>query len=276
MDRKLDINSTVTLNNGVKMPVLGLGVFQIKNGFDINKAVIAALEEGYRLIDTAAMYKNERGVAEAIGMSKFGRDKVFITSKLWTSDHGYDKARKGFDHTMRLLGYDYLDLYLIHWPAGGQLRETWKAFEAVYKEGRIKAIGVSNFKQHHLEEILQYAEVVPAVNQIEFHPRLVQQSLLDYCREKHIQVQSWSPLMRGGVVDIPELQRIASAYGKTVAQVVLRWNLQKEVVTIPKSSKPQRIRENADIFDFSLSDEEVRTIDALNRDERTGPDPDNF
>lgn len=278
MDKKLklNINSTVSLNNDVEMPVLGLGVYQISNGFDINKAVIAALEEGYRLIDTAAMYNNERGVSEAIGISKYSREKVFVTSKLWNDDHGYDNARKAFDHTMRLLGFKYLDLYLIHWPASGKLKETWKALEDIYREGRVRAIGVSNFQEHHLEEIMSDAEVIPAVNQIEFHPKLVQQSLLDYCKDRKIQVQSWSPLMQGGVVDIPELEKIGKGYGKSAAQVVLRWNLQKGVITIPKSAKPQRIRENANIFDFTLTDEEMEVIDSLDEGSRLGPDPDNF
>lgn len=278
MDKKLkiNINSTVSLNNDVEMPVLGLGVYQISNGFDINKAVIAALEEGYRLIDTAAMYNNERGVSEAIGISKYSREKVFVTSKLWNEDHGYDNARKAFDHTMRLLGFKYLDLYLIHWPASGKLKETWRALEDIYREGRVRAIGVSNFQEHHLEEIMSDAEVIPAVNQIEFHPKLVQQSLLDYCKDHKIQVQSWSPLMQGGVVDIPELEKIGKGYGKSAAQVVLRWNLQKGVITIPKSAKPQRIRENANIFDFTLTDEEMEVIDSLDEGSRLGPDPDNF
>lgn len=274
--REYNISSTVSLNNGVDMPVLGLGVFEINKGYDLNKAIIAALEEGYRLIDTAAMYHNERGVGEAIEMSHYPRKKVFVTSKLWNDDHGYDKARKAFDHTMRLLQFEYLDLYLIHWPASEKLKETWKALEDLYEEGRIKAIGVSNFKQHHLEHIMTKANVKPAINQIEFHPRLVQQELVDYCRSQDIRVQAWSPLMRGEVVQVPELQNIAEEHNKTVAQVVLRWNIQKGLLTIPKSSKPQRIRENADIFNFQLSEDEVKQIDALNQNKRTGPDPDHL
>lgn len=273
----LDIKSTVKLNNGLEMPLFGLGVFKIEGGFNVNRAVVTALEEGYRLIDTAALYRNERGVGEAIRMTKgVARERVFVTSKVWNTDQGYDKTRKAFDQSLNLLGFKYLDLYLIHWPVKGKFKETWRALEALYNEKRVKAIGVSNFLQHHLEDLMGSSNVVPAVNQFEHHPRLVQRNLLDFCKKQGIQVQAWAPIMKGEVSNIPELQEIGKKYGKTPAQVVLRWNLQNGVATIPKSEKPARIRENANIYDFKLSADDMVKIEALDRSARIGPDPDHF
>ncbi len=270
-----DIKGAVELSNGVKMPYLGLGVWQSKNGEEVINAVKAALNHGYRHIDTAAIYQNEVGVGQAIKESEVDREEVFVTSKVWNSDQGYDQTLKAFDITMKKLDMDYLDLYLIHWPKPHS-SETWRALEKLYAEGRIKAIGVSNFLQHHLEDLLKTVNVKPMVNQLEFHPRLVQQSLLNYCEKEGIQYEAWSPLMQGKIFEMPEMKSLADKYNKTIAQVVLRWDLQKGVVTIPKSVKESRIIENADIFDFELSDEDIATIDQLDRHERVGPDPDNF
>lgn len=273
----LDIKSTVKLNNGLEMPLFGLGVFKIEGGFNVNRAVVTALEEGYRLIDTASLYRNENGVGEAICMTKgVAREKVFVTSKVWNDDQGYDRTRKAFDKSMNQLGFSCLDLYLVHWPVKNKFKETWRAMEAIYQEGRVRAIGVSNFMQHHLEDLMAHSAIVPAVNQFEHHPRLIQQPLLDFCKDHEIQVQAWAPIMKGEVSNIPVLQEIGSKYGKTPAQVVLRWNLQKGVATIPKSERPSRIRENADIFDFKLTGEDMAKIDALDKNERIGPDPDSF
>jgi len=270
------ILDTVELNNGVHMPWFGLGVFKAEDGAEVEQAVRWALDLGYRSIDTAAIYRNEAGVGRAIRESGFPREDLFITTKVWNSDQGYDATLKAFDDSLAKLGLEYIDLYLIHWPVQGTFIDTWRAFEALYRDGRAKAIGVSNFMIPHLEELLAEADVVPAVNQYEFHPRLAQPDLLEFCLEKGIRPEAWSPIMRGQVNDIPELKRIAEKYGKTPVQLVLRWDLQKGVVTIPKSVNRDRIEANADIFDFEISAEDMAAIDALDRGERIGPDPFNF
>ena len=270
------IDGTVTLANGVPMPYLGLGVFLAKDGNEVEQAISYALEAGYRHIDTAAIYKNEEGVGNAINNGQIRRENIFVTSKVWNADQGYESTKQAFEESLNKLKIDYLDLYLIHWPVKGKYKDTWRAMEEIYRQGKVKAIGVSNFMQHHLEDLLQDAEIKPMVNQMEFHPYLVQQSLLDFCGQYDIQYEAWSPLMKGKIFEVPELLALAEKYQKTVVQVVLRWNLQKGVVTIPKSVKKERIVSNADIFDFELSAEDVAGIDALNRGERVGPDPDNF
>ena len=270
------IDGTVTLANGVPMPYLGLGVFLAKDGNEVEQAISYALEAGYRHIDTAAIYKNEEGVGNAINNGQIRRENIFVTSKVWNADQGYESTKQAFEESLNKLKIDYLDLYLIHWPVKGKYKDTWRAMEEIYRQGKAKAIGVSNFMQHHLEDLLQDAEIKPMVNQMEFHPYLVQQSLLDFCGQHDIQYEAWSPLMKGKIFEVPELLALAEKYQKTVVQVVLRWNLQKGVVTIPKSVKKERIVSNADIFDFELSAEDVAGIDALNRGERVGPDPDNF
>jgi diketogulonate reductase-like aldo/keto reductase len=272
------LQSTTTLHNGVKMPWLGLGVFQVKDGEEVVNAVKAALELGYRSIDTAAIYQNEEGVGKAIAESNIPRNELFITSKVWNSNQGYESTLAAFDESIDKLGLDYLDLYLIHWPvpAQGKYIETWKALEKLYKDGRIRAIGVSNFKTHHLEELLANCEIKPMVNQIEYHPCLTQVEVREFCKKNEIQLEAWSPLMQGGLLNEPILIEIAAKYNKSTAQVILRWDLQNEVVTIPKSVKPHRIAENADVFDFELTEEEVGKINALNQDKRIGPDPDEF
>lgn len=271
-----DLQGTVRLHNGVDMPYFGLGVFKIGDGKTVIDACLAALECGYRHIDTAALYGNKIGVGEAIRTCGIDRSSIFVTSKVWNTDQGYESTLKAFEQSLKRLGLDYMDLYLIHWPKKGLYKDTWKAMEKLYAEGLIKAIGVSNFLQHHLEDLQDSAEIKPMVNQMEFSPRLVQQDLVDYCAENQIQYEAWSPLMQGKVFEIPELKLLAEKYNKSVAQLVLRWNLQKGVVTIPKSENPLRIAENAAIFDFELSAKHVRSIDSLDQGHRVGADPDNF
>lgn len=271
-----DIQGTFRLHNGVQMPYLGLGVYLADEGEMVQNAVGWALEAGYRHIDTASAYLNEAGVGKAIRGSGLDRNSVFVTSKVWNTDQGYESTLEAFEKSLERLGMEHLDLYLIHWPVAGKYRETWRALEKLYREGRIRAIGVSNFLRHHLEDLLQSAEIVPMVNQMEFHPFLVQQELLDFCRAKGIQYEAWSPLMRGAVVQVPEIEALARKYGKTEAQIVLRWNLQKGVVTIPKSANKERIAANAGIFDFELAPEDMARIDGLDRSHRIGPHPDHF
>ena len=270
------IDGTVELSNGVRMPYLGLGVYLAADGNEVQQAISYALDAGYRHVDTASFYGNEEGVGSAVNNSDLKREHVFITSKVWNSDQGYENTLRAFDTSLKKLKMDYLDLYLVHWPVEGKIKDTWKAFEEIYRQGRVRAIGVSNFMQHHLEDLMQDCEVTPMVNQMEFHPYLVQQSLLDFCSQQGIQYEAWSPLMKGQIFDIPELVALAGKHQKTVVQIVLRWNLQKGVVTIPKSVKKERIINNADIFDFELSAADMAVIDALDRGERVGPDPDNF
>lgn len=264
-----------TLNDGVTMPWLGLGVYQTKDGEEVIHAVKTAVELGYRSIDTAAGYNNEEGVGQAIRKCGVARDELFITTKVRNPDQGYESTLKAFEVSRRKLGLDYIDLYLIHWPVAGKYRETWKALIHLQKEGLIKSIGVSNFQIHHLKDIIEDTGVVPVVNQVEFHPLLTQRELLKYANEQGIQLEAWSPLMQGNL-DLPLLKELAGKYDKTPAQIVLRWDLQQGVITIPKSVHADRIKENAGFFDFTLSDEDVKAIEDLNRDHRFGPDPDNF
>ncbi|RBL91502.1 aldo/keto reductase [Chitinophaga flava] len=271
-----DLTGTAQLANGLQMPYFGLGVFQTKEGQEVIDSVTYALDAGYRHIDTAAVYQNEEGVGLAIDNHKTDRKDIFITTKVWNADQGYDSTLKAFDTSLRKLKTDYLDLYLIHWPVKGKYKETWRALEQLYADGRVKAIGVSNFLQHHLEDLFHAAKVLPMVNQMEFHPYLVQQALLDFCRQHHIQYEAWSPLMQGKVFNVPLLKTLAEKYGVTITQLVLRWDLQKDVVTIPKSVQQQRIIANAEVFNFNISPEDMAAIDGLDRKERIGPDPDNF
>lgn len=269
------ITDAAVLNNGVRMPWLGLGVFQVADGEEVINSVRWALEAGYRSIDTAAGYQNETGVGTAIKESGIPREELFITTKLANKDQGYESTLKAFEESRRKLGVDYIDLYLIHWPGRDKYKETWRAFEKLYNEGYIRAIGVSNFQIHHLESLKESSGIIPAVNQVEFHPLLTQKELLAYCKREDIQLEAWSPIMKGNL-DLPILQDLAAKYGKTPAQIVLRWDLQLGVVTIPKSVRKERILENADIFDFELSEEDMRAIDTLNKDHRFGPHPDEF
>jgi diketogulonate reductase-like aldo/keto reductase len=275
-----NLQSTKTLQNGVKMPWLGLGVFKVEEGQELVNAVKTAITHGYRSIDTAAIYGNEVGVGQGLrqAMAETGvaRENLFITSKVWNSELGYEKTIAAYEESLTKLGVDYLDLYLIHWPVAGKYKDAWRALETLYKEGRVKAIGVSNFQIHHLEDLMKDAEINPMVNQVEYHPRLTQKELQAYCQQHEIQLEAWSPLMQGGLLDNTELQELAGNYGKSVAQVILRWDLQNGVITIPKSTKEHRIAENATVFDFELTTEDMARIDSLNENHRVGPDPDNF
>lgn len=264
------------LNNGLEMPWLGFGVFKVEDGRQVEDAVKSALEIGYRSIDTAAAYGNERGVGKAIRESGIPREDIFLTTKVVNDDQREKRILPAFEESLERLDTAYVDLYLIHWPVPGCYQETWQEMEKIYGSGRAKAIGVSNFHVSHLETILAGGQVVPAVNQIEFHPFLAQQGLLTFCQEHNIQVEAWSPLMRGEIITEPLVQRLAEKYHKTSAQIILRWDLQHEVVTIPKSTHHNRIAENAQIFDFELSPEDMDLLNALDQGKRVGPDPDNF
>lgn len=269
------VSDVTTLNNGVEMPWFGLGVWKTKDGDEVETAIQYALQAGYRHIDTAALYGNEVGVGKAIAKAGIDRADLFVTSKVWNSNQGYDSTLSAFEESMDKLNLDYLDLYLIHWPVKGKYKDTWKALEKLYQDGRVRAIGVSNFQVHHINDLISDSEIIPAVNQVEYHPLLTQEDLHDYCKQQGIQLEAWSPLMQGNL-DIPVLHQLAEKYGKTAAQIVLRWDLQNKVVTIPKSIREARIIENAHIFDFELSTEDLKSISSLNKHHRFGADPDNF
>ena len=271
-----NLQGTFTLNNGVKMPYFGLGVYLSKDGQEVINAIKWAVEAGYRHIDTASVYQNEEGVGLGVKQCGIAREELFVVSKVWNADQGYDSTLKAFDASLKRLDMEYLDLYLIHWPVAGKYKDTWRAFEQLYADGRVKAIGVSNFMQHHLEDVMSQANVTPMVNQMEFHPFLVQQDLLDFCTKNTIQYEAWSPMMQGKIFNMVEFKALAEKYDKSIAQIVLRWDVQKGVVTIPKSVKKERIVANANIFDFQLSDEDMQLLDRLHRGQRFGPDPDNF
>jgi 2,5-diketo-D-gluconate reductase A len=269
---------TIALNNGVQIPQLGFGVFQIAPE-ETKDATLTALEVGYRHIDTAQMYGNEKGVGEAVRASGLDRDEVFVTSKLNNGFHAHDDALTAFDGTLEALGLDRVDLFLIHWPLPGievDFVETWKALEEIYRSGRARAIGVSNFQPNHLRRLVQECEIVPAVNQIEVHPYLVQDEVRAACAELGVAVEAWSPIAQGLVLDDPALTGVATAHGKTPAQVVLRWHLQRGDIVFPKSVTRKRVEENFDLFDFELSDGDMGIITSLDRGQRTGPDPDTF
>ncbi|MFD2116578.1 aldo/keto reductase [Paenibacillus yanchengensis] len=261
------------LRNGVAMPKLGFGVWKVADGEETIAAVSHALEAGYRSIDTASVYGNERGVGQAIASSGIAREDIFITTKVYNDQQGYEETLVAFEQSCEKLGVEQVDLYLIHWAVTGKYKETWRALEHLYKEGKAKAIGVCNFQIHHLEDILQDCEVVPMVNQVELHPMLTQQPLREYCDKHGIQMEAWSPLMQGNL-QLPLLQQLADKYNKTAAQIVLRWDIQHGIITIPKSTTPARIQENRQIFDFELSAEDMARIDALNENHRYGGSPD--
>ena len=275
-----NLQDTVTLHNGAKMPGFGLGVFKVEEGPELVNAIKVAIKHGYRSIDTAAIYGNEEGVGQGIrqGLKEAGisRENVFVTSKIWNSDLGYEATIAAYETSLKKLGLDYLDLYLIHWPVEGKYKEAWRALETLYKEGKVKAIGVSNFQVHHLKDLMEDAEIKPVINQVEYHPRLTQKELQAFCEKHHIQLEAWSPLMQGELLDNEVLTEIANKHNKSVAQVILRWDVQNGIITIPKSTKEHRIVENASIFDFELNKEEMERIDELNQNHRVGPDPDNF
>jgi diketogulonate reductase-like aldo/keto reductase len=270
------IADCAVLNNGLKMPWLGFGVFQLKDGRQVEHAVKAALKIGYRSIDTATVYKNESGVGKAVRESDIPREDIFLTTKVWNEDQRGKRIRAAFDESLKRLRTDYVDLYLVHWPVKGCYQETWHEMEKIYHSGCAKAIGVSNFQVHHLEDILSDSPIIPAVNQIEFHPLLCQPELMKFCQAHQIQVEAWSPLMQGQIITEQTVQRLAEKYHKTPAQIALRWDLQHEVVTIPKSAHSNRIAENAQIFDFELSQEDMNVLDSLDQGKRVGPDPFDF
>ncbi|WP_433784493.1 aldo/keto reductase [Actinomycetospora sp. CA-101289] len=268
----------IELNNGTTIPQLGFGVFQIDPS-DTAEAVTTALEVGYRHIDTAQMYGNEAEVGEAIAKSDIPRDQLWITTKCNNSNHGYDDAQSALDESLQKMGLDFVDLYLIHWPLPGKdlYVDTWKGFEKAQQDGKTHTIGVSNFQPHHLDRLLEETDTVPAVNQIELHPHMQQAGLRSYHERHGIRTEAWSPIGQGkGLLDAPELTEIAQAHGKSPAQVVLRWHVQIGNIVFPKSSTAERIRENYEIFDFELGDDEVEKINGMERAERLGPDPDKF
>jgi len=268
---------TITLNNGVVIPQLGFGVFQITPD-DTRQATLDALEVGYRHIDTAEMYGNEKQVGEAVAASGLARSEVFVTSKLNNGFHARDAALKAFDGTLDALGFDYLDLFLIHWPlpSVGDFVETWKAMQEISESGRVKAIGVSNFQEAHLQRLFDETSIVPAVNQIEVHPYLVQDSLRAFGAAHGIVTEAWSPIAKGKVLADEVIVSIAEKVDKSPAQVTLRWHIQRGDIVFPKSVTRSRVEENFAIFDFELSDDDMRSITELDRHERTGPDPDTF
>jgi 2,5-diketo-D-gluconate reductase A len=269
----------IMLNNGQTIPQFGFGVFQVRPS-DTAAAVATALQAGYRHIDTAEMYGNEQQVGEAIARSGLARADVFVTTKLDNQSHRPDDARRAFGESLNALGFDYVDLFLIHWPLptryGGDYVSTWNTLVEFYQDGRARSIGVSNFQPHQLRRLHEESGTRPAVNQIELHPFLTQPGLRAFCAEHEIAVESWSPLAQGMVLDDPEIVSIAGRVGKTPAQVVLRWHIERGDIVFPKSVTAARIKENIDIFDFELSGEDVEAISALDRGERTGPDPDTF
>ncbi len=273
--RPNSIQDKVRLNNGVEMPWLGLGVFMIEDFADLSYAINAAFESGYRSIDTAAIYGNEAGVGQAIRASGLDRQELFITSKLWNEPQtqGFDACLQACESTLDRLGLDTLDLYLIHWPQKGFIVEAWRALVKLMNDGKVRAIGVSNFSAGQIDELIEATGIVPAVNQVELQPWNTQKGLLDDCRSKGIQVEAYCPLMRGRFHEIPELAAIAARYKKTIAQVILRWDLHNGVIVIPKSTHARRIAENADIFDFELAAEDLKAIDDLNRDQTVLPPP---
>ncbi|MEV0034956.1 aldo/keto reductase [Streptomyces sp. NPDC050804] len=269
---------TLTLNNGIEMPQLGFGVWQVPDAEAV-KAVAAALESGYRSIDTAAIYGNEEGTGQALAASGIAREELFVTTKLWNSDQGYDSALRAFDTSLEKLGLDYVDLYLIHWPRpeAGTYTDTYRAFEKIHADGRARSIGVSNFLPVHLERLIGETSVVPAVNQIELHPQLPQAESRAFHAKHSITTEAWSPLGQGkGLLEVPTVVAVARKHGRTPAQVVLRWHLQLGHVVIPKSVTPSRIQENIDVFGFELDADDLAAFAALDEGRRLGPDPATF
>ena len=266
---QLNLQSSITLNNGVEIPRLGIGVYQSPPGESTLRAVKYALKIGYRHVDTAWLYGNEGDVGRAILESGIEREKIFVTTKLWNSDQGYQSTLAACDRSLKRLGLPYVDLYLVHWPVEGQGIDTWRAMVQLLREGKTRAIGVSNYEIFHLQEIFQNFDVIPSVNQVEFHPFLFQEELLEFCKNNNIQLEAYSPLTRGQRLNHPTLVGLARKYGKSSAQILIRWSLQHDLVVIPKSIHENRIKENIQVFDFQLEELDMKMLDALNEDLRT-------
>lgn len=265
----------ITLSNGMKVPQIGFGVWQVDNDTEAPAAVEEALRAGYRHIDTASVYKNEEGVAKGIAASGVGRGDIFLTTKIWNNSIREGRTKASFQKSLDRLNTDYLDLCLLHWPADGHV-EAWRALIELYEEGKVKSIGVSNYKQHHLDQLKEAGLMMPMVNQIELHPQLSQKDFVANLKSEGIQVEAWSPLMQGKFMEVDLFHDLANKYEKTPSQIVLRWHVQSGHVALPKSVTPSRIKENIDIFDFALTAEDMASIDAIATNERLGPDPDNF
>ncbi|KUP03927.1 glyoxal reductase [Bacillus coahuilensis p1.1.43] len=270
----------LTLNNGIEMPEIGYGVFRVEEGSALEDAIVTAIKLGYRSIDTAAIYGNEasvgNGIKKAIEQGLVTREELYVTSKVWNDGLTFDETIAAYEESLEKMGLEYLDLYLIHWPGDNKYLEPWRALESLYKEKRVKSIGVSNFQVHHLEDLRENAEITPVVNQIELHPKLIQEEVRAYCQEHNILVEAWSPLMNAELLSDETVGKIASTHGKSAAQVILRWDLQQGIITIPKSMTPSRMEENISIYDFTLSEEELAQLNALHEGRRIGPNPDEF
>ncbi len=269
---KRDINYKIKLNNGFEIPQFGLGVYLTKPSRCVN-ACLSSFEAGYRHIDSASIYGNEKEVGEAVKRSGIPREEIFVTTKLWNDDHGYDKALKAFDKSLKNLCLDYIDLYLIHWPGTDKRKEAWKALENIYESGRCRAIGVSNYMIHHLEELLGYANIIPAVNQVEFHVFLYLKDLLEFCAKHKIALEGYSPLARMKRLDNPIVEQMMKKYSKSYSQIMIKWSLQHGVITIPKSAKRERIFENANVFDFEISNSDMKILNGLDEGLRLSWNP---
>ncbi len=270
---EFSIESCAVLNNGVKMPYLGLGTYLLGTGRITQTAILHALLAGYRHIDTAKFYRNEKDIGLVIRQTDIPREAIFISTMVWNTDQGYEKTLAACDQSLENLNTDYIDLYLMHWPVTDIRLDTWRAMEDLFDAGKCRAIGVSNFTKKHLEELIANSKIIPAVNQVEFHPYLYQKALLDYCREEGVQLEGYSPLTKGRKLNDPILVEIGQQYKKTPAQILIRWALQHEVITIPKSKSKERIRENADVFDFKITPEDMTILNVLNDNLRTSWDP---
>ena len=270
---KKDINYKIEMNNGYKIPQFGLGVYLTNSGTECINAVTWAIEAGYKHIDTAKFYKNEKDVGAAVRNSGIKRDEIFITTKLWNEDHGYESALKAFDKSLKKLNLDYIDLYLIHWPVPDKRKETWKALEKIYESGYCKSIGVSNYMINHLKELFTYANIPPVINQVEFHPYNYRKDLLDTCSKNKIVLEAYSPLTRNKKTNDPRVLEIAKKHGKSFAQILIRWAIEHELVVIPKSVHKERIIENANVFDFSLDESDLKILDSMDEGFRCSWDP---